>query len=157
MALAPHPGAAGILLEGELAGQPGAGGGRQPIRVARWRPGRRPGYLVDLDRGEVRGGDGGRTAGGAPAAGAPPTVSLERWSDGPLVAGYGSTYHVLIVGERICGEVLASPWMTGFTAPLVRALALLQAAVPPWRRSRKACGAIGLRAYADDGFPLLAG
>ena len=143
----------------------GSGAGRHPDTVeigrepeSRAGAGRRPGYLLQLDRGEVAEETGGRMIPLAPVAGAPPSLTLEQWSEGPLIAGYGTTYHVLIVGERICGEVLSSPWMTSFTEPLVRSLELLQAALPalapqPTRRLRR----LGLRAYAADGFPLMAG
>ena len=118
-------------------------------------------YLVDLGPGAVYALDGptgdrrGPVALSAPVP-APPS-SLERWSEGPVVADHGSTYHVLIVGERICAEVLASPWMTGFTRPLVQTLELLQ------RPSRLApephgpCPPVGFGLYAADGFPLLVG
>jgi hypothetical protein len=152
---------AGILLEAELGGTPvKVEVGRDPARALAMVAGRR--YLVDLGPGEVRALDGPvpdrrRPAALSAAVPAPPS-SLERWSEGPVVADHGSTYHVLIVGERICAEVLASPWMTGFTEPLVRTLALLQRAEPGLApRRHETCPPVGFPVYAADGFPLLVG
>lgn len=158
VALTPQLATAGMLLEAELAGIPihvetGADPNRALAQVAG------AGYLLQLDRGEVTELTGGRPIPAiAPVGSAPPSLTLEQWSEGPLVAGYGTTYHVLIGGERICGEVLSSPWMTSFTEPLVRSLELLQAALPALAPQPQGdCGTIGLRAFAADGFPLLAG
>lgn len=155
VALAPHLATAGMLLEAELVGVPvrietGADSSRALARVAD------AGYLLQLNRGEVAELDGGRQIPVTVPRGRA-SVSLEQWSEGPLVAGYGTTYHVLIGDERICGEVLSSPWMTSFTEPLVRALELLQSALPALApQPQGGCGPIGVRAYAADGFPLLA-
>ena len=158
VALAPHPAIAGMLLEAELADIPiHVETGSDPNRALAQVGG--SGYLLQLDRGEVAEETGGRLIpASVPVGGPPPSLTLEQWSEGPLIAGYGTTYHVLIAGERICGEVLSSPWMTSFTEPLVRSLELLQAALPALAPEPQGdCGTIGLRAYAADGFPLLAG
>jgi hypothetical protein len=69
-----------------------------------------------------------------------------QWSAGPQVAGHASTYHVLQVGERICGEVLASSWMTPFIEPITRSLELMQRVEPGLRPvDRAECGAIPSR------------
>jgi hypothetical protein len=159
--LAAGTASAGILLEGDYAGQPlrlelGQAQGRALATVAGER------YLVDLDRGDVYALDAAPArrirAATLPDAAPYRPFALERWSEGPMVAGHGSTYHVLIMEERICGEVLASPWMTGFTEPLVRAVELLQRAVPGLApRAQEGCGRIGFGTFASDGFPLMAG
>ncbi len=83
---------------------------------------------------------------------------LEHWSAGPPVAGHASTYHVLKVGETICGEVLASAWMTPFLAPIVRAMELMQRVSPALRPvAREGCGVIPFTAYARNGWPLMVG
>lgn len=84
--------------------------------------------------------------------------SLERWSAGPQVAGHASTYHVLEVDERICGEVLASAWMAPFIAPIIQSLELMQRVSPKLSPiDREACGAIPFTVYARNGWPLMAG
>jgi len=157
VALTSQAAAAGMLLQAEMAGtsirlEIGADPNRALAQVAG------AGYLLRLDRGEVAELTGRRLIPAiAPAGGALTSPTLEQWSEGPLVAGYGTTYHVLIRGERICGEVLSSPWMTSFTEPLVRSLELLQAVLPILAPPRQGdCGTVGIRAYAGDGFPLMA-
>ena len=119
-------------------------------------------YLVDLGAGDVYRLDATpqqrlRAAAMPDPAPAPPGFALEQWSEGPLVAGNGSTYHVVIIDERICAEVLASPWMGPFTAPLVRAIELLQRIAPQLApRPHEPCGKVGFAIYAGDGFPLMA-
>lgn len=83
---------------------------------------------------------------------------LRKWSAGPQVAGHASTYHVLQVGEEICGEVLASSWMTPFIEPVTRSLELMQRIEPGLRPvDRDTCGAIPFTVYARNGWPLMAG
>jgi hypothetical protein len=160
-AVRPEGVAAGILLEADLAGRPvkvevGTDRSRAFATVA----GRL--YLVDLGAGVVHALNGSaptqqRASPLTPPLPAP-AFSLERWSEGPVVADHGSTYHVLIVGERICAEVLASPWTTGFTQPLVRTLELLQRAEPELApKPHGSCPPVGFGVYADGGFPLLVG
>jgi hypothetical protein len=84
--------------------------------------------------------------------------NLRKWSPGPQVAGHASTYHVLQVGEQICGEVLASAWMTPFIEPITRSLELMQRIEPALRPvDRDTCGAIPFTVYARNGWPLMAG
>jgi hypothetical protein len=144
-ALSPSVGeaVAGMLLEAELAGT--------PIRVE-------VGGDSSLALANVAGASRLLDLGAGAAASTRPDLTLEQWSEGPIVAEYGTTYHVLIGGERICGEVLASSWMAAFTEPLVRAIELLQSALPALApQAQGGCGAIGFRSYAANGFPLLAG
>ena len=60
--------------------------------------------------------------------------------------------------EQICGEVLASAWMTPFLEPVVRSLELMQRVAPALRPvQRENCGAIPFTVYARNGWPLMAG
>lgn len=137
------PAEAGILVEGRMEGQ--------AVRVELG--------TVVTDKAVVT-VDGDRRvvslSGAAPAAAEP--YRLTRWSNGPPVAGYGSSYNVLTLDEAICGEVLAAPWMEAFLAPAVRALALAQVSDPRLAaKKREGCGAIPFATYAYNGFPLMAG
>jgi hypothetical protein len=161
LALGAGTASAGILLEADHAGQPlRLELGQDQTRVLATVAGSH--YLVDVARGDVYalGSVPPRRlrAGAMPDPAPTPRFALERWSEGPVVAGNGSTYNVLIIDERICGEVLVSPWMAPFTDPLVRSIELLQRvdqrlAAP----AREPCGRIGFGVYASNGFPLLAG
>jgi hypothetical protein len=140
--LAATPAHAGILLEARLNGtdvriELGSDPGRAVVTVA-GEP-----RLIELN-------------GTVPAA--PPEYRLSRWSTGPLIAGYGTTYNVLMLDATICGEVLAAPWMAAFLQPAVQAIAQLQ---QEDRRlapvARPDCGAIPFQAFAANGFPLMAG
>ena len=74
------------------------------------------------------------------------------------MAGYGTTYRVLIVDERICGEALVASWMGEFTRPLARSLELLERTLPDLApRALEGCGRPGFAAYAREGFPLMIG
>jgi hypothetical protein len=137
------PAQAGILLEGMLEGR--------PVRVELG--------TVVTDKAVVT-VDGERRVVGlaAPAPVAADPYRLTRWSNGPPVAGYGSSYNVLTLDETICGEVLAAAWMEPFLAPAVRALALAQASDPRLAaKPREGCGAIPFATYGYNGFPLMAG
>jgi hypothetical protein len=85
----------------------------------------------------------------------PPPYRIERFGPGPIVAGQASTYHVLFLDERICAEVMLSPWMRSFLDPATRAIALLQQMRGP--RADDPCAGIPLATYAAAGWPLLAG
>jgi hypothetical protein len=136
------PASAGVLVEGTLEGE--------PVRV---ELGPKPelakvtlsgsSRLVDLAR-PLPVPDGG--------------FRLRRWSHGPLVAGYGSDYHVLTLDETICGEVLAAAWMAPFLERAVKALAIVQQDEPTLQPTpREGCGAMPFGLYATNGFPLMAG
>lgn len=108
-------------------------------------------YPLDGSAGMIRAGLADDGASGLP-------YSLKPWSPGPQVAGHASTYHVLQVGERICGEVLASAWMTPFIEPVIRSLELMQRVSPALApEDRAECGAIPFTVYARNGWPLMAG
>ncbi len=159
LALVPSAARAGVLFEGRLEGTAirgefGAGAARVRLVV-----GDRS-YLVDVPTGRIYALAAGRVRRldaedrGLPLEG----FRLERWYEGPRVAGYASSYHVLRRGTAICAEVLASRWMGRMLAPLVRAIALLQEVDPAIRpRARGRCGAIPFEVYARSGFPLMAG
>lgn len=153
--------AAGILLEASFAGQKvrieqGQDRERTFATVAGTR------HVIDLARGEVYRLDPAppwRIRAAAIDDGALlPAAVLEQWSEGPLVAGHGSTYNVLIIGERICGEVLASPWMGPYAEGIARSLELLQRVEPKLAPPpRPDCGRLDFALYTARGFPLLAG
>jgi hypothetical protein len=161
LALGTGTASAGILLEADYAGQPlRLEQGQDKTRTLATLAGHR--YLVDVAGGDVYALDPSpprRIRADALPDGVPfRPFALEQWSQGPMIAGHGSTYHVLIMDERICGEVLASPWMTSFTEPLVRTIELLQRVEPGLAPpTNGAYGAVGFGVYASDGFPLMAG
>ena len=143
-----------MLLEAQLAGAPvRLEVGSRADRVRATVAGR--GYLLDLAAAAVI--DGLKRL--APsAAEVEPPGTLEQWSEGPVVADYGTTYHVLIVGERICGEAMVVPWMTRFTQPLARSLILLERTLPELApRPEPGCGRLGFAAFERNGFPMIAG
>lgn len=160
LALAAPSAHAGTLLEGELRGLPiRVEQGSDPTRVRIDLAGKP--RLVDLAKGDVWRLDQAPPERVRAATLKDPVplrpFSLEEWSEGPLVAGHGTTYHVLIIDEQLCGEVLSSPWMKGFTDPLIHALDLLERSEPrlaPAAQDR--CGRIPLTTYAADGFPMMA-
>ena len=158
--LAPLPAAAGILVEATLEGVPlrlelGGDHGRVPAEVA-GKP-----YLVLLDAGTVwRLDDAVQLAAAAPDNdGEPSSYRLDRWSEGPKVAGYVTGYNVMRRGETVCAEVLSVAWMTPFLTPLVAAIGLLQRVEPSLRPrdAAKGCGPVPFAAYALRGWPMLAG
>jgi hypothetical protein len=72
-----------------------------------------------------------------------------------MVAGNGSTYHVLFDLEKVCAEAMLSGWMGPFVDPAVRALALLERLSA--RVAADACAAVPFTTYAAAGWPLMAG
>lgn len=152
---------AGILVEGLINGQQlraETGTNRSLVLVS--VDGIR--HLVDVDSRYIYPMDG---AGGAPIqaavaddSGSLLPYTLRKWSAGPQVAGHASTYNVLQVDEQICGEVLASAWMTRFIEPIIRSLDLMQRVDPSLRPvDRENCGVIPFTVYARNGWPLMAG
>jgi hypothetical protein len=151
---------AGMLVEGLFNGHPirlETGSDRNLVLVS--LGGSR--HLVDVERRHVYPMTSGVAmirAGGLDNGAALLPYSLRKWSAGPQVAGHASTYNVLQVGERICGEVLASSWMTPFIEPISRSLELMQRVEPALRPvDRAECGAIPFDVYARNGWPLMAG
>ena len=151
---------AGMLVEGVFNGHPirvETGSDRNLVLVS--LGGTR--HLVDVERQQVfpMTNSGPMIRAGSLDNGAPLLpYSLRKWSAGPQVAGHASTYHVLQVGERICGEVLASAWMTPFIEPITRSLELMQRVEPDLHPvDRDECGSIPFDVYARNGWPLMAG
>ena len=151
---------AGMLVEGLFNGHPirvETGTDRNLVLVS--INGSR--HLVDVERQQVypMSSGGPMIRAGALDDGAPLLpYNLRKWSAGPQVAGHASSYNVLQVGERICGEVLASAWMTPFIEPITRSLELMQRVEPDLRpKDRAECGAIPFNVYARNGWPLMAG
>ena len=103
-----------------------------------------------LDRQEV-----------AEQAGTKPILQIKPWGPGPMVAGHASVYHVMTLGDEICGEVLISPWMKPFVSPAVEALAILER-IKGDHDIKSAtldgpCGVLPFTSYAAAGWPLMAG
>ncbi len=83
---------------------------------------------------------------------------LREFGPGPIVAGHVSRYMILFQGERICGEILVSPWMAPYLQPAVDAIASLQRTNPGLElRHDPACGVVPFASIATKGWPLLAG
>jgi hypothetical protein len=135
------PAMAGILVEGELEGE--------PVRVE----------LGELrDRALVTLGAERRLVQLVEPPAPPPGFRLAAWSGGPVVAGYGTTYNVLTRDAAICAEVLSAPWMAPFLRPAVAALALLQVSEPRLAPiPRDGCGPLPFTLLAGNGWPLFAG
>lgn len=152
---------AGIVVDGRMAGLTvRIELGDSPERVALAVDGKQ--RLVDLATSEVYllDGPGPRRVKAAMLDDLEPyhPYVLQHWYGGPMVAGHGSTYHILKLDEAICGEVAASEWMKPFLEPAIRAVELVQRLdrrIGPKRR--EGCGAVPFEAYARNGFPLMAG
>jgi hypothetical protein len=155
----PAPAAGAVLIEAEKAGRPL----RLVIDRAQERvllTAGRLHALVDLAAGLVylRRDDGLATRVHArfrPGYTEPAPYRVERFGPGPMVAGNGSTYHVLFEQERVCAEAMLSSWMSAFVDPAVRAIAVLEELSGP--ADRDACAAIPFTTYAAAGWPLMSG
>jgi hypothetical protein len=90
-----------------------------------------------------------------------PAPEIKPWGPGPTIAGHPSVYHVMTLGDEICGELLVSPWMKPFVDPAVKALAIierLEGDVGLTSTGLKgACGTLPFSSYAKAGWPLMAG
>ena len=158
-----HGGAAhaGLLVEGELLGVPiRLEVGRDPDLV-RGRLGQAQ-RLLDLKRGQVfQLGKPARTlnAINLPDPTSPSRYDLTYWGGKRLtIAGERGGYYVMTLGETTCGEAVVATWTRPLIGPLVAAVELLQRGEPKVRpMARKGCGTIPFRAYAAEGWPLLAG
>jgi len=155
----PQAAGAAVLIEAQKGGRPlqlVVDRGRQRVLL---RSGGAE-TLVDLAAGliYVRGQGGAVSRAHAyfrPGHGEPAPYRVERFGPGPMVAGNGSTYHVLFDEERVCAEAMVSGWMAPFVDPAVRAIALLeQLGGPP---PDDACAAIPFTTYAAAGWPLMSG
>jgi hypothetical protein len=150
---------AAVLIEAQKAGEPlrlVVDRARELVLVT--SGGRR--MLVDLAGGLVhlQQGDGAARRTHArfrPGHDAPAPYRVELFGPGPMVAGNGSSYHVLFDLERVCAETMLSSWMAPFVDPAVRAIALLEQLSAP--APADACAAIPFTTYAAAGWPLMAG
>ena len=79
---------------------------------------------------------------------------IERFGPGPVIGGYGTTYHVLFIDEQVCAELMTVGWMTPFVDPAIRALAMLEALQED---GADPCEKIPFTTYAATGWPLIAG
>ncbi len=121
---------AAVLIEAQKAGEPlrlVVDRARELVLVT--SGGRR--MLVDLAGGLVhlQQGDGAARRTHArfrPGHDEPAPYRVELFGPGPMVAGNGSSYHVLFDLERVCAETMLSGWMAPFVDPAVRAIALLE-------------------------------
>lgn len=90
-----------------------------------------------------------------------PSPQIKPWGPGPSVAGHPSVYHVMTIGDQICGELLVSPWMKPFVAPAVQALAVLERVKGDVgvriTGLDGACGTLPFSSFAAAGWPLMAG
>jgi|GEM_PF-1942820 len=90
-----------------------------------------------------------------------PAPEIKPWGPGPTIAGYPSVYHVMTLGEEICGELLISPWMKPFVDPAVQALAILERVKGEVGVKSTgldgACGTLPFSSFATLGWPLMAG
>lgn len=122
-------------------------------------------HLVDLEAGEAHLVEADGTVRAQEVEPTPaartPTPEIRPWGPGPTIAGHPSVYHVMSLGQEVCGELLISPWMKPFVSPAVEALAILErikgdAGVKP-AGLRGPCSAVPFSSYAGAGWPLMAG
>ena len=155
----PHGAAAAVLIEAQKGGRPlqlviDRGQQRVLLRSGATET------LVDLAAGLIyvreQGGAVSRAhARFRPGHDEPASYRVERFGPGPMIAGHGSTYHVLFDEERVCAEAMVSGWMAPFVDPAVRAIALLEQL--GGLATDDACAAIPFTTYAAAGWPLLSG
>ncbi len=160
--LATSPAAGALLIEGRLAGETirivvDAEAEQAEVMVGRER------HRVDLAADKAqRVAEDGRVSEEvlAPETGSQ-APEIQPWGPGPTIAGHPSVYHVMSVGDEVCGEVLISPWMKPFVGPAVEALAILErvkgeGGIAPIDLDGP-CGKLSFSSYAALGWPLMAG
>lgn len=160
-ALQAGPVRAGLLVEGRLLGVPiRLESGRDPdlVRVRLDGSDR----LVDLKRSQIFRLDdpsGVIDASTLPNVAATSRYDLTYWGGKRLtLAGEKGGYFVLTLQDTTCGEAVVATWTRPLIASLVDAVELMQRSEPRIRpKLRSACGTIPFRAYAAQGWPLLAG
>ena len=90
-----------------------------------------------------------------------PAPEIRPWGPGPTIAGHASVYHVMTLGDEICGELLVSPWMKPFVDPAVKTIAILERLEGDIDLTSTgldgACGKLPFSSYAEAGWPLMAG
>jgi hypothetical protein len=118
---------------------------------------------VDLASNEAHrvADDGTVTEEALAATDRPPAPEIKPWGPGPTIAGHASVYHVMTLGDEICGELLVSRWMKPFVDPAVKALAIIERLERDVELTSTglegACGALPFSSYAKAGWPLMAG
>lgn len=152
---------AGVLFKGQLNGVPltlemGVDRTRVLATVEQST------HLVDLVNNHVYRTDAAGTrrfrAGGMDDGGSTLPYRLSDWSEGPPVAGHGSRYNVLQIDETICGEVLASRWMSDFMREIQQSIELIQRVDQRLQPiPRESCGAVPFLAFTRNGWPLMVG
>lgn len=118
---------------------------------------------VDLTKREAHrvAADGTMTEQALAAGDGSPAPEIKPWGPGPKIAGHASVYHVMTLGDEICGELLVSPWMKPFVDPAVQALAILERLKDDVDLTSTgldgACGSLPFSSFATAGWPLMAG
>lgn len=120
-------------------------------------------HWIDLASGEAHRveADGTMSAEELASLDGGPAPEIKPWGPGPTIAGHPSVYHVMTLGDQICGELLVSTWMKPFVDPAVQALAILErvkgdVSVKPTGLDGD-CGKLPFSSYATAGWPLMAG
>ena len=160
LAIAPSAGA--LLIEGVLSGEAlrilvDTEASEADVTLGDRR------HFLDLDAKKAHriGADGTLHAAELLAREAPPKPEIQPWGPGPSIAGHASVYHVMRLGDEICGELLISPWMKSFVDPAVEALSILERVEGEGGIKRTgldgACGDLPFSSYAAAGWPLMAG
>ncbi|MDH3664599.1 MAG: hypothetical protein OEU92_32065 [Alphaproteobacteria bacterium] len=120
-------------------------------------------HWIDLSAGEAHRveADGTISAEALAADEQSPAPEIKPWGPGPTVAGHATVYHVMTLGDQICGELLVSTWMKPFVDPAVRALAILERIKGESEIKKTgldgACGDLPFSSYALAGWPLMVG
>jgi hypothetical protein len=118
---------------------------------------------VDLAKSEAHrvSADGTMTEEALAASDRHPAPEIKPWGPGPTIAGHASVYHVMTLGDEICGELLISPWMKPFVDPAVQALTIIERLEDDVDITSTgldgACGSLPFSSYALAGWPLMAG
>lgn len=154
---------AAVLIEAELEGTPirlelGLPGEAVRGALVLTVDGRR--LLIEPELGHIEPRDGRAVSGSAKRsrneAPSGAELQLQRLPSGAVVAGHAGFYHLALFEGRICGEVLAAPWMVDLLRPAAVALDLLVRFKPELSpQPRHGCPAFAFREWAKAGWPLL--
>lgn len=151
-----------LLIEGEFAGETlrilvDTAGARADVRIGEVR------HWVDLAAKEAHRveADGTVSVEELALSERSPAPEIKPWGPGPTIAGHPSVYHVMTLGDEICGELLVSPWMKPFVDPAVQALAILERVKSDVGVKSTGldgvCGELPFSSFALAGWPLMAG
>lgn len=164
LALAVKPATAAILMiEGDLEGKPlrilvDAATARAEVTLDAKR------HRIDLETEMARSVRQDGTLGDQETVNhtrSRPAPDIRPWGPGPMIAGHASVYHVIMLDEQICGELLISPWMKPFVSSAVEALTILER-IKGHHDIKSAtikgpCRDLPFSSYASAGWPLMAG